>query len=212
MNAQKVYDLLYRLAGTRRRRMARFEATMAPDDTTTIVDLGGTLPNWAHVAGRPHLTLVNADPWYADWEYPDHVRFELGDASALDVEDSAYDVAYSNSVIEHLGNWETQQRFAAEALRVGKRVWVQTPAREFFFEHHLMAPFVHWLPIGLQRRLVRLTPWAWIHRPSREMADDLIDELRLLTRDEMVELFPGCQLIVERFLGLPRSYIAYRTT
>jgi hypothetical protein len=32
---------------------------------------------------------------------------------------------------------------------------VQTPARSFPVEPHLLAPFIHWLPRAWQRRLVR---------------------------------------------------------
>ena len=210
-NINWFYTTLFRLSGARRKRMARFAEVIDPDDDTTIIDLGGTLQNWAYLEARPRLTLVNADPVHATRDYPDHVRFELGDATDLDLDDEVYDVAYSNSVIEHLGNWDNQVRFAEEARRVGKRLWVQTPAREFFFEHHTLVPFIHWLPVFLQRRLVRVTPWALLFRPSREAAEALIDEIRLLTRSEMAELFPDCELIVERWLGLPKSYVAYRT-
>ena len=55
---------------------------------------------------------------------------------------------YSNSVIEHLHEFDQQKRFADEVRRVGRKLWVQTPARGFFVEPHLITPFIHYLPNG----------------------------------------------------------------
>jgi hypothetical protein len=38
-----------------------------------------------------------------------------------------------------------------------------------------------------------------------------LDEVRLLTLDEMRVLFPDCTILRERFLGWTKSYIAVRT-
>lgn len=42
---------------------------------------------------------------------------------------ACFDLVYSNSVIEHLGTWEKQQAFAAEARRVGRGYWIPTPGQ-----------------------------------------------------------------------------------
>lgn len=137
--------------------------------------------------------------------------FRAGDGCALPFADGEFDVVFSNSVIEHVGSWERQQAFAREARRVGRRLWVQTPAREFFIEPHLLAPFVHWLPRRTQRGLIRwATGWGWLTRPTPAQVDEFLAEVRLLTRREMTELFPDCEILTERFLGLPKSYIAVR--
>ena len=47
-----------------------------------------------------------------------------GDACALPFADQAFDVVFSNAVIEHVGDVERQRRFVAEALRVGRRVFI----------------------------------------------------------------------------------------
>jgi Methyltransferase domain len=125
--------------------------------------------------------------------------------------DRAFDVVFSNSVIEHVSTWERQMQFAAGARRVGRKLWVQTPAYEFFIEPHLMTPFIHWLPVRWQRRLLRnFTPWGWLTRPPTPTVDAFIAEVRLLTRSEMRKLFPECEILEEKFLGMTKSYIAVR--
>jgi hypothetical protein len=95
---------------------------------------------------------------------------------------------------------------------VGRKLWVQTPARGFFIEPHLLAPFIHWLPIRWQRRLIRnFTPWGWFNRPTAVQVEDLLAEVRLLTRAEMEVLFPDCEILEEKFLGLTKSYVAVRS-
>ena len=93
----------------------------------------------------------------------------------------------------------------------GRGVWVQTPAHSFLVEPHLMAPFLHWFPVGWQRRLIRwVSLWGWIARPSPERVERFIEETRLLSEAEMKTLFPDCELRRERFLGLTKSYVAVR--
>lgn len=138
-------------------------------------------------------------------------EFVAGDGCALPFADESFDVVFSNSVIEHVGTWERQCAFAAEARRVGRRLWIQTPAREFFIEPHLVAPFIHWLPAHWQRRLIRhATLRGWLERPDAAWVDRFLAEVRLLRLAEMRRLFPDCEILRERFLGLTKSYIAVR--
>lgn len=135
----------------------------------------------------------------------------LGDGREMGCADASFDVCYSNSVIEHLFDFESQRRYAAEMRRVGRGIWVQTPARWFFLEPHLMTPFIHFLPRGIQRRLLRnFSVWGWLTRPSPRRVDAFLREVRLLTYREMRELFPDCRIERERFLGLTKAYIAVR--
>jgi hypothetical protein len=39
------------------------------------------------------------------------------------------DVAFFNSVIEHVGDWERQHKFAGEMRRIGNAVFCQAPCR-----------------------------------------------------------------------------------
>jgi hypothetical protein len=126
--------------------------------------------------------------------------------------DQSYDIAFSNSVIEHLSTLDRQRAFASEILRVGKRVWVQTPAYECPIEPHFLTPFIHWLPNKLQKQLARhLSVWGLVNRPSSKQVHEMVNTTRLLNKQEFCILFPGCEIITERLLGIfPKSYIAVR--
>ena len=190
--------------------MAEFARTFRPTPETRVLDVGGTPYNWTFVEPPPAVTLLNLGPADAaatasGFEYVD------ADARDLPFADDSFDIVFSNSLIEHLGTWEDQQRFAREAARVAPRLWVQTPARSFPVEPHLMTPVIHFLPKRWQRRLLRnFTVWGLLERPPREAVDGFLAEVRLLGRDELAALFPGCEVRTERFLRLPKSYIAVR--
>ncbi|MGH9671836.1 MAG: methyltransferase domain-containing protein, partial [Bryobacteraceae bacterium] len=47
----------------------------------------------------------------------------FADGRAMPFRDAAFDVVFSNSVIEHLGDEESQRRFAGEVARVGRGFW-----------------------------------------------------------------------------------------
>ncbi len=71
--------------------------------------------------------------------------------------------------------------------------------------------FIHWLPIPIQRRLIRnFTVRGWVNRPSQIECDRMIHELRLLSKRESQLIFPDAEIWHERFLGLTKSMIAVR--
>ncbi len=195
----------------RRRRLARFQAVFKPDNQTTILDVGGYPWCWPEEACPAQITMVNLDDPTGFVSTPRRTMRQ-GDGCALAFGDRSFDIGFSNSVIEHVGTWENQQKFAAEIRRVGGRLWVQTPARWFFIEPHLIAPFIHWLPRNWQRPLLRwFTPWGWITKPTPAQVDAFLAEVRLLTFAEMQTLFPDCRIECERFLLVfTKSYVAIR--
>lgn len=118
---------------------------------------------------------------------------------------------FSNSVIEHLGHYEDQKRFAAEIRRVGKSYWVQTLNRWFPVEPHLISPLIHYLPKRIQKRLIRwFTIWGLVTRPTNEQVSGFLSEVRLLTEREIRDLFPDAKIVVNRFLGFKKSLIAVK--
>jgi hypothetical protein len=197
----------------RERRMREFVERFRVTPETRILDVGGTPANWMLAPVRPRVTLLNTPRGQERGQ--SGFTFVSGDGRQLPFRDQSYDIVFSNSVIEHVGALEEQRRFAAEIRRVGKRYWVETPNRHFPVEQHLLTPFVHWLPRRWQRVLVtRWTLWDWIERPSPDRREYYIqhylDEVRLLTANELAALFPDGEILRERVFGWTKSLIAVK--
>jgi hypothetical protein len=197
----------------RQRRMALLERTFSITEQTRVLDVGGSPEIWQFARVQPRLTILNFPTALLRGEAP--VQLVAGDGCLLPFEDAAFDLAFSNSVIEHVGSDVNQRRFAAEIARVARSYWVQTPNRGFPFEQHMMLPFVHQLPKRWQRPVVeRITGWELIVRPSKEVrtyyVNHFLNELRLLSVHELSILFPDAKIVSERTLGIPKSLIAVR--
>jgi 2-polyprenyl-3-methyl-5-hydroxy-6-metoxy-1,4-benzoquinol methylase len=194
----------------RTKRMAEFCRLLPVDEKTRIVDVGGYQFNWTLIKQAPEVLMLNLER--EEWQNG-RFRKQYGDGRALDFEDDSFDIAFSNSVIEHVGEWADQAAFAREIRRVAPSYYVQTPNRYFFMEPHLLAPFVHFLPRRVLRRVVRYgTGWGWLTKPTQEQVDACLRSIRLLTKAEMKQLFPDADIIEEKFMGLTKSFIAVRAS
>ena len=176
-------------------------------EETTILDVGGNPLNWVYLDVKPKITILNLNPrarsLSSDYEY---VR---EDARSMSFETDSFDLCYSNSVIEHVGDWDDQQRFADEIRRVGRSYYVQTPNYYFFIEPHFIAPFIHWLPVQVRIKLVRYcTLWGLTHRPDQVEIESTVRETVLLTKRQMKILFPNAVFLSERVLGMQKSLIS----
>ncbi|HYG23649.1 MAG TPA: methyltransferase domain-containing protein [Verrucomicrobiae bacterium] len=211
-NIHSIYNQVFRI--WRAKRFTKFLEVLRPTKEDVLLDVGGYPWFWtSHEQPVAKIDAINIHPvFWSPEKFPNHqVNTLVGDGCALAFPDHSYDIGFSNSVIEHVGSWEQQQCFASEIRRVARALWVQTPAYECPFEPHYMAPFIHYLPVGLQKKLVRwITPWGWLTKPGKAEIDAMVETTRLLTHNEMKELFPDCEIFVERLLGLPKSYIAIR--
>lgn len=203
MIIHKLYRLFFKHFRTK--RMKSFEKYFDISQQTRIVDVGGAQFNWKLLNCTPEISIINLDQ-PNDWDNRiPNTRFEKGDGKNLRFEDQSFDIAYSNSVIEHLYDWESQKQFAKEITRIGKRIYLQSPAKEFFVEPHLITPFIHWLPKKWQSKLLRnFTIWGLMARPSQEYVDTFLREIRLLTFSEFKLLFPQCKIVKEKFFFLTK--------
>ncbi|HYH58752.1 MAG TPA: class I SAM-dependent methyltransferase [Thermoleophilaceae bacterium] len=176
----------------RSRRLRLFERLLDPRAGETAVDVGCGTAGLATLGTPLAVTGVDRVPRA---EYPGE-RFVQADATDLPFSDGEFDIAYSNSVVEHLPPAD-RPAFAAELRRAGGRWLVQTPNRAFPIEPHSLLPFVHWLPRGLGRRLWRLG-----------VSGDPYDEVRLLGIRELRALLPDAVIVRERFGPLTKSFVA----
>lgn len=126
------------------------------------------------------------------------VKSLVFDGCALPFLDKSFDIVYSNAVIEHLPGRESQQRFAAEVARVGLGWFVTTPNLWYPIEPHYHLPFVQLLPQRWQRRL------------ATKLGKVPYENLYLLTKSQLRELFPEGYVLGCRVTFYPETLIAYR--
>ena len=137
----------------------------------------------------------------------------VGDACALEqYPDHSFDIVHSNSVIEHVGNWDRIKAFAREVRRLAPNVFVQTPYFWFPIEPHFIKLAHHWLPKPL-----RSSMWLRFKMGARGRAADLDEAMRqvddepyLLDMRMFRFLFPDCRIIRERFCLFTKSMVAFK--
>lgn len=198
---------IYTTFGTRfrARRMSAFESFAGLTSESTVLDVGGTPVMWNLASVRPRLVLLNLS---VSRQSGPPASAVLADGTQLPFRDQSFDLVFSNSVIEHVGDIERQRQFARELTRVGRRFYVQTPNRWFPIEPHVLTPLVHFLPARVRRIVLRnFTIWGLITRPSQASVDKFVRETRLLDAAGMTSMFPQGELLRERFAGLTKSLI-----
>jgi len=194
---------------------AMIDQVYAASNAVNIIDVGGTQQYWNIVdpdyltSRNVSITVVNlaGSPMPTD---NGPFTFVEGDGCQLDFADGAFDIAHSNSVVEHVGDWAHMVRFAGELKRVARHYFVQTPNWWFPIEPHSLCPLFHWLPKPWEISLVRHFKLGhWPRARSVDEAVRIVESARLLNKPMMRELF-GDQIIVERIMFLPKSLIAVR--
>lgn len=196
----------------RRRRFAMFLHLLSGvPRPIRILDVGGTQQFWDNMAFEDSMIeVVLLNQRAPQVSRPGYVS-AAGDARALDdFTDGEFQVVFSNSVIEHLGDLPSQRAMAAEVSRVGQRYWIQTPNRYFPMEAHSLIPLYQFLPRSSQASLAKRFQPGWYHGLPPQEAEREAGMIRLLSKSELQSLFPGCTIWHERTLGLTKSFVAYK--
>ena len=98
-----------------------------------IIDVGGTQLFWEQMNFLPgkdvEITILNLNKPATD--KPGFTGIQADATDMSQIPDNHYDVAFSNSVIEHVGGIEEQQKMAGEMQRIAKNIFMQTPNRSF---------------------------------------------------------------------------------
>lgn len=200
---------LFKPAFQRKRRAKRMEdfiRLMNVSGDETILDLGGHPRIWDSVKQPLDITMLNL-PGTIDWSAPTHHRGTYVEGDATNVAqytDDAFDIVFSNSVIEHVGNENARASFAKEARRLGRSYWVQTPSKYFPIEAHNGMPFWWYYPEAVKKYFIK----RW--REKLPEWTDMVEGTDIVTRRELETLFPDGEIIVERVWGFPKSYVAYK--
>ncbi|HSV66380.1 MAG TPA: methyltransferase domain-containing protein [Mycobacteriales bacterium] len=193
------------------------KAAHASNGKVDVLDVGGTRAYWDVLpAGTMdrydvRVTIVNL-PGLAHPADDGRFRYVEADGCALPYPDHAFDIASSNSVIEHVGDWVRMREFAEEIRRTARLYVVQTPYFWFPIEPHFMAPMFHWLPEQWRFRLLLHLRLGHAGRSGTvDEAVRRVQSARLVDRTMLRSLFPDGDLHAERMLGLPKSLIVTRS-
>ena len=126
--------------------------------------------------------------------------------------DGEFDIVFSNSVIEHVGGWEDQERRTQREGPAHLRqrcISCKRLTRFFPIEPHFLFPGFQFLPETAKVSLLMRFRLGWFPKAkTREEALRYAREIRLLTRREFQKLFPESRLISEKFYGLTKSFMA----
>ena len=189
----------------REQRYRMFEDLCRVRPADTIVDVGA---GWGAALERFNevnpITAVDLkpDPDPSGWLGKPNVTVVQADGTALPFADREFDIAFSNSVIEHVPPAQ-QPAFASEIARVAERYFVQTPNKYFPIEPHYQLPLFQFLPRRARMAINRRFTLGW--QPKGEW-----EEITMLTGRDLRRLFPDAEIHRERVLGLTKSVIAVR--
>ena len=188
---------------SRSKRFRRFMEAMSPKPSDLVLDVGVTNSEWrssnffeANYPWPSQITAVAREPIASFQSRFPAVRFVIADGRRLPFEDKAFDIGFSNAVVEHVGAADDQRQFIHELVRTCKRVFIATPNAGFPVDPHTLLPFVHWLPRRLRHPILIATGNA---RWATEAA------LRPLSATELRALFPpraSLRIVREKLLGM----------
>ena len=192
------------------------ETVFAEKGRVRILDVGGMEYYW-DMLGVDYLAqhqvtidLLNLKDDIRPIKRPEYFAAVEGDGCNLPFADNAYDICHSNSVIEHVGNWHAKVAFARETTRVAARYFHQTPNFWFPWEPHQSMAFYHWLPAPTQLWIARHYRLGWARAKADTVTDGMwaVEHASMVNRAMFDSLFPNAKIVVERFLGLTKSFVA----
>jgi hypothetical protein len=177
-----------------------------------ILDVGGRSTTWERAgftqynSSQVQITIINTEPVSSRY---DHIKTIPGDARSMpEYQDKEFDIVFSNSVIEHVGTFEDQARMAEEVRRVGQRYFLQTPNRFFPVEPHFLFPLFQFFPLWFKVLLIQNFNLGWRPRTQGyQAAKDLALSVQLLSKRQLIRLFPDAKVHSEKFWGLNKSYM-----
>lgn len=188
------------------------------DRPIQVLDIGGRPEFWEmmfsefNIKDDLFITLVNIEKHNISLT---NIQSVMGDARDLSqFADQQFDIVFSNSTIEHVGDYDDQHRMAKEVKRLGKQYFIQTPNKFFPVEPHFAFPLFQFLPISMRAWLAHTFAMGWRTNPIEDYqaAVDEVSSIRLLSQREFNNLFPESNIYQEKYLGLNKSFVAYTET
>ncbi len=203
----------------RKKRFSRIqqeiEQLIAEKGNIKILDIGGEMDYWKNMGWQNDhcsIYLLNLE----SVERPDPLSgfyHITGNALNMPYSPGEFDLIFSNSVIEHVGSYANQERFAAEVKRLGSHYIIQTPSLWFPLEPHSVLPLFQFIPHWFRAYLImgfniNYFPKAKTYKEAVAVSRSTI----MFTKARFKKLFPEAEMLTEYLFGLPKSYTAISGT
>ena len=207
---RKISEYIYRnesiVKKWRSERFNKFIELVGVPNDANIIDLGGNAYFWDLTNNNYTVTIVNLPGENPKDHSNTRIHYVDGDATDLSklFKDKSFDIVFSNSVIEHVGNDTKVENFSKEVQRLGHAYWIQTPSGKFPIEPHTGFPFFWRIPKKIRAWLFdrwekKLPEWTQSMRSTR-----------LITLEHMINQFPEAEIFFEKKCLLEKSYTLYK--
>lgn len=178
-----------------------------------ILDLGGSYEYWQQVGFIDpelfHITLLNLENPFLP-ESASNFSAVAGNACHCEFPDQSFDIVFSNSVIEHVGDFHDQQKMANEIIRIARKyAIIQTPNFWFPIEPHCQLPLFQFIPHFIRAGIIR---WikndlcgfecSGLYRDCLKVSQ----QTRMLSKRSFQKLFPSATILTEKILGVSKSF------
>ena len=151
----------------RYRKWDLFMKMIQPTPATRVLDVGFSDKEYSPVYNLiekqyPYpekltaLGVIQPDEFI--WNYP-LIKVIRYNGKDFPFKDWAFDVCWSNAVLEHVGGLDQQVSFLKEIKRTCRKAFITTPNKNFPIEIHTRTPFLHYLPKDLFETYLR-----WVHK------------------------------------------------
>jgi SAM-dependent methyltransferase len=157
-------------AYNRARKWKIFNEVIHPVECTKILDVGYTEDEKSennnylekHYPYLENITALGIEkPNRFQQLYP-QIKCVTYNGKIFPFKNKEFDVVWSNAVIEHVGDINSQLLFLKEIKRVGKGAFITTPNKFFPIEVHSLTPLLHFLPKKLFDKYLKLIGKGWI--------------------------------------------------
>ena len=190
-NSQKL--VLSVACSARRKMFEKFIELAKPSPQDMVLDVGVT-PNNEPEGNNffekmypytSHITMCTVeDAKNLELEFPGARWVRNVQGKPLPFKDKQFDIVFSSAVIEHVGTRQQQQFFINELIRVGRKVFLTTPNKNFPIELHTCLPFAHWLPQKIHQKILKILGMDFYART---------ENLNLLNKKQMVKLLSNVE-------------------
>lgn len=138
------------------------------------------------------------DMTFVKKKYP-NMKFVQYPGGTFPFKDNQFDWAYSNAVIEHVGDISSKISFLNEMHRVSKNVFFTTPNKYFPVDAHTMVWFIHWKDSLFSKWREKNNNW-W---PQERLNLVSMKELKYLLQECKIKNY---KIVKNKVLGLTMTF------